>query len=63
MFENNLKKINSEFQKIHDFVKAENQANEKKTKEVLTKHLDDKVRVDEVQDALKRITDGFNFKL
>ena len=48
MFENNSKKINSEFQKIHDFVNSEHTSNEKKIKEVLTKHLDDKVRVDEV---------------
>ena len=48
MFENNLKKMNQELLKIHEFVKHEHQAVEKKIKEKVVKLMEDKVRVDEV---------------
>ncbi len=63
MFEGNLKKVSQELVKVHDFVRQETQASDKKTKETFERLLEDKVRVDEVQEALKRITESFNFKL
>lgn len=63
LFENNLKKVNSELAKVHEFIRNEGHTNDKKNKETLAKMIEEKVGVDEVQDALKRITDGFNFKI
>ena len=63
MLENNLKKMNNELQKVHEFVKLEASATEKKSKESMMSLLEDKVGLDEVQDALKRITENFNYKL
>lgn len=48
MFEGNLKKVSQELAKVHEFVRQEAQAGEKKTKEMIERLLDDKVRVDEV---------------
>lgn len=63
MLENNLKKMNNELQKVHEYVKLESSTSEKKSKESMMSLLDDKVGLDEVQDALKRITENFNYKI
>jgi hypothetical protein len=63
MLENNLKKVSNEVGKLQEASKSELVAAEKKTKETVLQMMEDKVRVDEVQDALKRMTESFNFKL
>lgn len=60
MFENSIKRVNNEVAKVKEAAKNEGLS---KFKETLDQMLEDKVRVEEVQDALKRITENFNFKL
>ena len=60
MFESSIKRVNSEVNKVKEAAKAEGLT---QFKDNLSQMLDDKVRVDEVQDALKRITENFNFKI